>query len=213
MSRWTELTGGNQGQKFAARFDALAETGVDIHGEATFCERLVPPPARVLDAGCGTGRVAIRLAQRGYDCVGVDMDASMLAVARERAPQIPWLLGDLARLGDSGEDLELLGKRFDVIVAAGNVIPLCERGTEARVVERLAAHLNGSGLLVVGFGLDVDHLPLDEAPVDLESYDEWCAAAGLRLVSRFATWDGQPYVDGGYAVSVHIPADSSEAMD
>ena len=101
MSRWAELTGGNEGQKFAARFDALAESGVDIHGEATLCEELVPPPARVLDAGCGTGRVAIRLTQRGYDCVGVDLDASMLSVARQRAPQIPWLLGDLAALGEA----------------------------------------------------------------------------------------------------------------
>jgi SAM-dependent methyltransferase len=204
MSRWSELTGGgNEGQRFAARFDALAASGVDIHGEATFCERLVPPPARVLDAGCGTGRVAIRLAERGYDCVGVDMDASMLAVARERAPQIPWLLGDLAALGKRGEGLDLLGDGFDLVVAAGNVIALCGRGTEPRVVERLAAHLRADGHLVVGFGLDHEHLPLDEAPVDLASYDEWCAAAGLRLVSRFATWDGQTYDGGGYAVTVH----------
>src|SRR5687768_2177284 len=99
MSRWSELTGGAEGRAYAARFDALAAGGVDIHGEATFCERLRPPPARILDAGCGTGRVAIRLAERGYDCVGVDLDASMLEVARERAPHVPWLLGDLASLG------------------------------------------------------------------------------------------------------------------
>jgi hypothetical protein len=46
--------------------------------------------------------------------------------------------------------------------------------------------------------------------VDLASYDQWCADAGLEAVDRFATWDGDPYVGGGYAVSVHrrsVPAD------
>src|ERR1700742_1593314 len=96
MSRWQELTGGTSGQDYAARFAALTRSGKDVHGEARFCAALVPAGARVLDAGCGTGRVMIRLAELGYDCVGVDLDASMLAVAREQAPQLPWFQADLA---------------------------------------------------------------------------------------------------------------------
>ncbi len=211
MSRWSELTGGGEGEKFAARFDALAQSGQDIHGEATFCERLRPPPARVLDAGCGTGRVAIRLAERGYDCVGVDLDESMLAVARERGPDVTWLLEDLADLGGSDAGRAILERGFDLVVSAGNVIPLVARGTEATVVENLAAQLRPAGFLVAGFGLDPQHLPLDEAPVDLPSYDGWCAAAGLELIARYGTWDGDPYNGGGYAVSVssvHTPSTS-----
>lgn len=203
MTRWAELSGAPKGAAYAAQFDALRASGVDVHGEAALCEALMPPPARVLDAGCGTGRVAIRLAERGYECVGVDLDASMLAVARERAPDLPWLLADLATLGRSGAGTDVLAPGFDLVVVAGNVIPLCAPGTEASVVERLAAQLRTDGLLVAGFGLDAEHLPLDAATVDLQSYDEWCSAAGLRLVSRFATWDAQPYDGGGYAVSVH----------
>ena len=90
------------------------------------------------------------------------------------------------------------------MVAAGNVVPLLAQGTEARVVAALAAALASRRLLVAGFGLDVDHLPLTFAPVDLASYDRWCAAAGLVPVRRLATWDGVAYHDGvGYAVSVH----------
>ncbi|GHD91988.1 hypothetical protein GCM10010508_42940 [Streptomyces naganishii JCM 4654] len=56
MSRWSELTGETSGQDYAERLAALARTVKDMHGEARFCAELVPPGARVLDAGCGTGR-------------------------------------------------------------------------------------------------------------------------------------------------------------
>ncbi|MFF4121535.1 class I SAM-dependent methyltransferase [Streptomyces sp. NPDC001714] len=199
MSRWHELTGGTSGQEYAARFAAVARSGKDVHGEARFCAALVPVGARVLDAGCGTGRVMIRLAELGYDCVGVDLDASMLAVAREQAPQLLWFQADLAafeprRLGIAAD--------FDLVVAAGNIFPLLAAGTEATVVERLAAALRPGGLLVAGFGLDEAHLPVPPG-ITLPEYDDYCAAAGLTLVDRFATWDADPYDGGGYAVSVH----------
>ncbi|MFJ4518781.1 class I SAM-dependent methyltransferase [Streptomyces sp. NPDC088816] len=199
MSRWRDLTGETAGEGYAARFAALARSGEDVHGEAAFCAALVPVGARVLDAGCGTGRVMIRLAELGYDCVGVDLDASMLAVARKQAPELPWFQADLAafepdRLGVAAD--------FDLVVAAGNIFPLLAAGTEAVVVERLAAALRPGGLLVAGFGLDEAHLPVPPG-ITLAEYDDCCAAAGLTLVDRFATWDAAPYDGGGYAVSVH----------
>jgi predicted TPR repeat methyltransferase len=196
-SRWSEATGDAEG--YAARFDKLAADGHDVHGEATLCATLVAPGSRILDAGCGTGRVAIRLVELGFDCVGVDLDESMLAQARSRAPQLPWHEADLA-------DLDLLGAGqppFDLVVAAGNVVPLVAAGSEPQVVSRLAAHLAEAGLLVVGFGLDRAHLPPTAGVISLDDYDRWCAAAGLELVRRFATWDGAAYDGGGYAVSIH----------
>lgn len=208
MSRWSEVAGEQAGEGYAARFADLAATGADVHGEARLCAHLVRPPARVLDAGCGTGRVALRLAELGYDCVGVDLDASMLAVAWRTAPEIPWLLADLATL-----DLSAGGVRtgFDLVVAAGNVIPLIASGTERAVVSNLAAQLRPGGLLVTGFGLDAAHLPLASAPVTLATYDELCRSAGLALQQRLATWDGDPYDGGGYAVSVHRRAHAQAA--
>jgi 2-polyprenyl-3-methyl-5-hydroxy-6-metoxy-1,4-benzoquinol methylase len=198
-SRWSEAMGRSDAAGYAARFDSLAAAGQDVHGEATLCAALVSPPARVLDAGCGTGRVAIRLAELGYDCAGVDLDEAMLAVARARAPQLPWVAADLG-------EVDLLAARhepFDLVVAAGNVVPLVAPGAEPQVVARLAAHLATGGLLVAGFGLDRDHLPLAAGLVTLGDYDAWCSAAGLRLVRRLATWTGDEYDGGGYAVSIH----------
>ncbi len=199
MTRWEELTGGTSGEDYAARFAVLADSGNDMHGEARFCAALVPAGARVLDAGCGTGRVAIRLAELGYDCVGIDLDPSMLAVARKEAPGLPWIRADLAGFDPAEVNL---AADFDLVVAAGNIFPLLAAGTEPAAVTRLATTLRPGGLLVAGFGLDKAHLPVPPS-ITLPEYDAHCAAAGLTFVDRFATWDTDPYDGGGYAVSVH----------
>lgn len=196
QSRWAAASAGTSGRDYAARFAALASTGADVHGEAALCASLAPPGARVLDAGCGTGRVAIRLAALGYRCVGVDNDASMLAEARVSSADVTWLLCDLL-------DIDRRLGPFDLAVAAGNVIPLVAPGSEAEVIARLCEPLAPSGRLVAGFGLDAAHLPLPDAPFGLADYDAWCAAAGLDLEQRFSTWDGAEYAGGGYAVSIH----------
>lgn len=199
MSRWSRVGGGDpvSADSYADRFASLAASGKDVHGEAALVARLLPRGGRVLDAGCGTGRVAIELARRGFEVLGVDLDAAMLARARQDAPRLAWLESDLATL-----DLTSI-EPFDLVVAAGNVIPLVAEGTEPQVVDRLALALAPGGLLVAGFGLTPAHLPLDHAPVSLDAYDTWCATSGLGLVKRFATWDGDPYDGGGYAVSIH----------
>ncbi|MFD7868816.1 class I SAM-dependent methyltransferase [Streptomyces sp. NPDC059783] len=204
-NRWTELTGDTSGEDYAARFAALARSGKDVHGEASLCAALVPAGARVLDAGCGTGRVAIRLTELGYDCAGVDVDPSMLAVARKQAPGLPWFHADLATLDPAALGI---APGFDLVVAAGNVMALLAPGTETTVVRRLSEALRPGGLLVAGFGLDAAHLPVPPA-LTLADYDAACAAAGLTPVDRFATWDAAPYDGGGYAVSVHRRRDST----
>lgn len=158
MNRWEQLTGGTSGEQYAARFAELADRGQDVHGEARLCAALVPPGSRVLDAGCGTGRVLVELARLGYDGVGVDRDASMLAVARRSAPRLTWVQADLADL-----DPSTAGAGFDLVVAAGNVFPLLAPGTEGAVAAALAGVLRPGGLLVAGFGLDREHLPVPPA--------------------------------------------------
>lgn len=203
-TRWAELTGGTAGRDYAARFAALAAEGKEMHGEAAFCASLLGPPARILDAGCGTGRVAIRLAELGFDCVGVDFDASMLSVARETAPGISWFQADLESLtsADLGDVTP-----FDLVVLAGNVIPLLTPGKVAPAVGALGKQLGPGGLLIAGFGLDAAHLPPGCPVTPLAEYDDACTAHGLVLQERFLTWSRAPFADDdGYAVSVHHEA-------
>jgi SAM-dependent methyltransferase len=208
-TRWAELAGSAPGAEYAARFARLAASGQDVHGEAAFCAELLPAPALVLDAGCGTGRVAIRLAELGYRTVGVDVDSSMLAEARRARPDLPWLAADLAALPGFSRLLELAGSDpaadaagFDLAVAAGNVIPLLAPGSLDATVQRLAAVLAPGGLLVAGFGLDPAHLPAGCPVTPAADYQAACANAGLAEVSRHGGWDGADE-SGGYLVSVH----------
>lgn len=201
-TRWEQIAraqaGADYATTYADRFRRMAERGQDVHGEAALVAQLVEPPARVLDAGCGTGRIAVRLDELGYDVLGVDVDASMLAVARAEAPDLDWRLGDLATLA--------LGETFDLVLLAGNIVPLLEPGTLAAVAERLAAHAGPGGRVVCGFGLDAAHLPGDCPVTPLTDVDAAFAAAGLVAGDRFATWDGAPYDGGGYVVTVHTRA-------
>ncbi len=145
-------------------------------------------PRSVLDAGCGTGRVAIELARHGIDVVGVDVDASMIAEARRLAPGQTWLEADLVDLS--------LGREFDVVVLAGNVPLFARPGTQDTLVAACAAHVAAGGALVAGFQLGRGY--------DLSAYDAACAGVGLSLVERWGTWDRDPFVAGGdYAVSLH----------
>jgi SAM-dependent methyltransferase len=181
-----------RGEEYDERFTRLAAQGLDVHGEADLVTSL--GLQRVLDAGCGTGRVAIELARRGVEVVGVDLDARMLATARDKAPSIQWIEADLA-----GVDID---RTFDGIVMAGNVMIFVTPGTEGVVVANLTRHLTEAGLLVAGFSLG-------DGRLTLETYDDITARAGLVLVDRWSTWDRNPFTAGSdYAVSVHRKIES-----
>jgi SAM-dependent methyltransferase len=147
-------------------------------------------PTRVLDAGCGTGRVAIELARHGIDVVGVDVDEHMLDTARSLAPELDWRSGDLATtsLGDT---------EFDVAVLAGNVLIFTAPGTNAAVVANVARALKPGGRMIAGF-------TLRPGGYDLASLDADAGDAGLVLAERFATWERESYDGGDYAVSVFV---------
>jgi len=174
-----------EGDQYQRKFDALAASGVDVHGEASFVMRF--SPTSVLDAGCGTGRVAVELAKRGVTVVGVDLDQSMLATARSRSSDVEWIQHDLASLD--------LGRAFDVVLLAGNV-PLFTPDPAA-LVAGCASHVAPDGALIAGFSLDRGYTAA--------TFDEHCAAAGLQLVERYGTWDAAPFAGGDYAVSVLRP--------
>lgn len=142
----------------------------------------------VLDAGCGTGRIARELHRRGLDVTGVDLDDVMLATARRKAPEIPWHSADLETVD--------LGRGFEAVLMAGNVMIFLTPGSEGAVLANMARHLDAGGLLVAGFQLQRDGLTLGR-------FDELSADAGPLLHERFATWDREPWAEGsGYAVSV-----------
>jgi 2-polyprenyl-3-methyl-5-hydroxy-6-metoxy-1,4-benzoquinol methylase len=186
--RWfTEFDEGHSAW-YVERFRRLAAEGVDLDGEARFVDALLPRAARVLDAGCGPGRVGATLHARGHTVVGVDVDAELIAAARADHPGPRWEVADLSTFALDEEP-------FDAVVLAGNVLVFVAPGTEPDVLARLYAHVRPDGVVVTGFATD--------RPYGLSAFDDDCVAAGLVLEHRFATWDLRPWeADASWAVSV-----------
>jgi 2-polyprenyl-3-methyl-5-hydroxy-6-metoxy-1,4-benzoquinol methylase len=194
--RWITDTGPNHSQWYIERFRDMAAQGVDLAGEARLVDAMAAPGARILDAGCGPGRVGAELHARGHTVVGVDVDPELIAAARQDHPGPVWLVGDLSEL-----DLAAAGEPepFDAIVMAGNVMTFLAPDTEQAVLSRLTAHLDPDGFILIGFGTDRGY--------PIESFDDHAAAAGLEVEQRFSTWDLRPWrPDAPFAVSVLRPS-------
>ncbi|MEO7398805.1 MAG: class I SAM-dependent methyltransferase [Ilumatobacteraceae bacterium] len=185
--RWLDWRRRIDIDEYDARFERHSGSSGDAHGEADFLASLGIDG--ILDAGCGTGRIAIELSRRGFDVVGVDLDADMIAAAARKAPEQTWLVGDLASVQ--------LDRRFGVIAMAGNVMIFCKPDDRGSIVANMADHLASGGRLVAGFTLERDGYTLAE-------WDEHCLASGLTVEAHFATWSKDPFQQGGdYHVSVH----------
>ena len=186
--------------EYEARFAKSAAEGKNIHGEVDALDRLRTEHGwsapTVLDAGCGTGRIALELASRGWSVSAVDSDPDMIALATAKSAEVNWDQGDLTTIN--------LGQEFDVVLMAGNILLFVHEGTEAAILANMARHLDSDGCLVAGFSL---------REFTLTRYEQWCHQAGLTVVKQWSTWDGDPYHDGDYIVSIHQRAGKqNEAM-
>lgn len=196
-SRWIEITRENPGHSswYVERFRSMAAAGDDLAGEARFVDAMVARGARILDAGCGPGRVGSALARVGHEVVGVDVDPFLIAAAEQDHPGPRWLVGDLAEL-----DLPARGivEPFDVIVCAGNVMPFLAPSTRATVLDRFRLHLRPGGRIAVGFGSGRGY-GFDEFLSDTEG-------AGLTPDVLLESWDLRPFTDASeFLVAILSP--------
>ncbi|MFP5578180.1 MAG: class I SAM-dependent methyltransferase [Acidimicrobiia bacterium] len=181
---WVDIVADNPDHSswYIERFRAMAANGDDLDGEARFVDALVPRGSRILDAGCGPGRVGGALFERGHEVVGVDVDPVLIAAAEQDHPGPTWLVGDLARLDLPAEDT------FDVVVCAGNVITFVPDDDRRAALGGMGRHLADDGRIAIGFG---DHrgYGFDEFRADV-------AAAGLEIDLELAAWDVRPFRPG-----------------
>jgi 2-polyprenyl-3-methyl-5-hydroxy-6-metoxy-1,4-benzoquinol methylase len=185
-TRWEHQVRANPDHSrwYVDRFRQMAAQGVDLAGEARMVDAMVGREARVLDAGCGPGRVGAELAARGHTVVGVDVDPVLIEAAEADHPGPTWVVGDLAEL-----DLPAagIGEPFDVVVCAGNVLTFLAPGTEVEVLRRMGGHTTPDGRVVVGFGAGRGYA--------FDAFFADVAAAGLRVDVALSTWDLRPFDD------------------
>ena len=193
-NRWIELTETNPGHSawYIERFRSMAANGDDLDGEARFVDAMVPRRSRILDAGCGPGRVGGYLARVGHHVVGVDIDPILIDAAQQEHPGPTWLVADLAELDLPAMDID---EPFNAIVCGGNVLTFLDPATRRPVLANLAKHLRPDGRIVTGFDSERDYT-FTEFLDDIES-------AGLVSDLSLASWDLRPFTtDSNFLVAV-----------
>lgn len=160
-------------------YDAL-NGEIDYGAWADFLEesfaRLRPAGVHtVLDLGCGTGRMTLELARRGYDMIGVDGSAEMLAVAREKAEQ-EGLSGSILFLQQDITEFELYGTVDAVVCCLDTVNHITDRAALGRCFRWVHNYLNPGGLFLfdVNTPYKFEHIYGDRAYL-LEDGHAFCA--------------------------------------
>jgi ubiquinone/menaquinone biosynthesis C-methylase UbiE len=125
------------------------ESVPDWPGELDFYQEMAAEVKRqggtVLEIACGTGRVAIRLAQNGVKVVGLDLSPQMLAVARQKSvglENMRWVQGDMRSFQ--------LGEAFELVIIPGHAFQnLNTAQDQVACLEGIKRHLRPGGVLVV----------------------------------------------------------------
>ncbi len=184
---WEQQVVGDRWTFYTERFETMIADGTDLEGEARFVDAMVQRGSAVLDAGCGTGRIAAALHRMGHRAIGVDKDAGLVEIAGRRYPGVPFaacdlllLTSDILRAAAGPED-------FDLIVLPGNVMVYLASGTERDVIGVLAGLLRPGGRIVAGFASNRDYTPA--------AFRQDAQALGLTVEHHFATWQLDPVTE------------------
>lgn len=145
--------------------------------------------AMVLDAGCGTGRHAAALIERGHEVMLLDASEALLRIARQRCPAAPALVSDLCAPALTGP--------FDAVVARGVLNDLVTDRERADALRAFAGLTRAGGVLV----LDVREAAMSRDRADgtwRTKHADLPDGAHLRFDSR-PTWsDGLIVVEERY---------------
>lgn len=204
-------------QWYIDRFAALRDEGADLHGEARLIDAMAARGSRILDAGCGPGRVGGELARRGHRVVGVDVDPTLVAAAERDHPDGRWLVGDLTELDAvlaAGSPADRAGEPpvadphgpFDLIVCAGNVMAFLAPGSAPEVLAGFASRLAVDGRAVVAFGAGRGY--------DFDAFLDDAARASLAVDATYSTWDLRPLAaDSDFLVAILSRGPSAEPVE
>lgn len=129
-----------------------------------FCS-LVRPGGRILDAGCGTGRLDRYFHSRGFDVVGIDSSPEMLRIALEENPELTYRVMDI-------KDLEFEDESFDGVWTSGVLLHLPKKALHGTFQEFGRILRKDGALFISTRTAKTDNHKVEEASEggDIESY-------------------------------------------
>ncbi len=186
-------------QAYPAELYATVHDGTE--GDIDFYRRVCFGARRVLELGCGAGRVTEALVGDGLEVVGIDIDGQLLEASKKRVPGARFVQADM-------RDFDL-GETFDRVICPFNGI-YCLLSAEEQIAAFRAArkHLAPGGMFVFdGYAADAFHEGVPEVDADEEDFVKQIEAAGTQWrVFEASCWDTRKQrIDATYT---HIAADS-----
>ena len=150
--------------------------------EARLIDAMAQRESRILDAGCGQGRLTGFLTDRGHTVVGFDVDPVLIDIAKEANPDATFYVGDLSTD-------EIPESDFDLIVSAGNVMGFLAPEGRQPALDHLYRALKNGGRAVIAYG---------SGPGRAWSFPEFFAnaeTAGFVVEHKCSSWELDPYTD------------------
>ncbi|MFW5420918.1 class I SAM-dependent methyltransferase [Nocardiopsis sp. CNT-189] len=195
---------GHYGDGLAEVYDRLYPVTEGVEECAGFVAGLCPPGGSVLELGVGTGRIALRLAERGLRVHGVDASQGMLARLAENDPE-----GTVTATRATFTSMRL-GERFDTALAAYNALCcVLSQEDQIRAIANMRDHVRPGGHLVFetfdpahesGNGITMH--PLGPGGVMFESVQAMPGAQMTFMTSALFR-EGAPEVTVGFMRPVH----------
>jgi SAM-dependent methyltransferase len=147
---------------------------------------------RLLEVGCGNGRISIPLAKRGFAVTGVDFSPVFIDDARRRARKsrvgADFVVGDMRRLKSA------VRGRFDVALSIWTAIGYYDKKTDKRILAQIVRLLKPKGLLLILQTMSQEYLSSHYCPTNYDETDRYIVLHKGSKFDRFHSYDQETWV-------------------
>lgn len=162
---------------------------------ATFADMVIASGgSRVLDAGCGPGRIAAHLSELGLNVFGIDLSPKMIEAARAEHPQLQFDVGSMFEVDLPTDSVDGIVGWYSIIHTPPEQLPA--------IFEELGRVLVDKGLLLLAFQIGDERVRLEHAYGRAASYDVY-RLSPEKICAQLA--------NAGFGVEVRVVREATDA--